>query len=145
MPITWDPSYETGNEHIDQQHRQLLAIVDELESAEADGHDSRELILEVLGHVMDFTISHFAMEEDLMTKVDYPPAPRDEMIEQHDEFTAYARLRVLEFRRGELGSVLPLRAFLVEWLTFHEIGLDKLLADFIRANTRTPAPSEDVA
>jgi hemerythrin len=140
MAITWDPSYDTGNEHIDRQHRELLAIVDGLESAEAHAHGSRELILDVLSEVMAFTISHFAMEEDLMTLVDYPAAAREEMIEQHAEFTSYARLRVLEFRRGELASVLPLQAFLADWLTLHEIGLDKLLADFIRS--RDVAPNE---
>jgi len=39
---------------------------------------------------------------------------------------------VLEFRRGGVFSVMPLQAFLASWLTVHEFGLDRLLADFIR-------------
>jgi len=133
MPITWDPSHETGHEMIDLQHRELLGIVQELQAAEENTHDSLDVILAVLTHFMDFTISHFMMEEELMAKVGYPPIPREGMIEQHREFTSYSRLRVLEFRKGELLSVLPLQAFLAEWLTAHEFGLDKQLADFIRA------------
>lgn len=132
MEITWDPSLETGNADIDRQHRELLQIVDELETVEAETHGSREAILVVLSRITDFAISHFVMEEGLMREVDYPPVPTIEMIEQHRDFTAYARLRVLEFRSGGLISVRPLRAFLSEWLTVHEFGLDRALADFIR-------------
>jgi hemerythrin len=137
VQVIWDPSYETGHHDIDRQHQQLLALVDELESAQVTTHDSRALVLDVLGRVMDFTISHFAMEEALMAQVDYPQAPRDEMILQHRQFTADARLRVIEFRRSDYVSVLPLRAFLASWLTSHEIGQDALLADFIRNSMGT--------
>jgi hemerythrin-like metal-binding protein len=139
MAVTWDSSYETGDPSIDLQHRELLAIVHELEAAEAEVHHSHEAILRVLGHVMDFALSHFLMEEELMVQVGYPSPAFDEMVEQHREFTSYARLRVLEFRSGDLGSVLPLHAFLTDWLVVHEFGLDRLFADFLRERGRVPA------
>jgi len=130
MTVIWAESYETGNFDIDQQHRELLALVDELECAESE---SKDALFRVLDHVMDFTVTHFSREEDLMIEVDYPLPARDQMIEQHKEFVAYVRLRFIEFRGGELVSVMPLQAFLVGWLTLHEFGLDRALADFIRA------------
>lgn len=129
MPVIWSETYETGNTEIDQQHRELLNLVHELELAERESPDS---LYRVLDHVMDFTVTHFAREEVLMTEVGYPIAARDDMIAQHQEFVSYARLRFIEFREGELVSVVPLQAFLVGWLTLHEFGLDRLLADFIR-------------
>ena len=132
MAVTWDASYETGDPAIDTQHRELLSIVAELETAETHLHDSHDAIMSVLGRVMDFALSHFLMEEELMVQVGYPSPAFEEMIEQHREFTAYSRLRVLEFRSGELTSVLPLQAFLAEWLTVHEFGLDKAFAHFLR-------------
>ena len=132
MAVVWDEAFETGHIEIDRQHRELLALVDDLESAEAESPDA---LLRVLEHVMEFTLTHFLLEEDLMVEVSYPQLPREQMIEQHREFTSYARLRVLEFRKGSLVSVLPLQAFLAEWLTRHEFGLDRLLADFIRKNS----------
>jgi hemerythrin-like metal-binding protein len=144
MAVTWDTSYETGDPSIDLQHRELLAIVHELEAAEADVHHSHEAILRVLGHVMDFALSHFLTEERLMAQVGYPSPAFDEMVDQHREFTSYSRLRVLEFRAGELGSVLPLQAFLTDWLVVHEFGLDRLFADFLREQRHTPA-ERDIA
>jgi hemerythrin len=136
MGVTWEEAFETGHAEIDQQHRELLALVDDLESAQ---EESPNALQHTLQHVMDFTHTHFLMEELLMVEVGYPARARDEMVAQHAEFTSYARLRVMEFRKGALVSVLPLQAFLAEWLTLHEFGLDRLLADFIRqrgANVR---------
>ena len=142
MPINWDPSYETGHVDIDRQHRQLLELVDSLRPSQ--GAPTRHVILGVLDHVMDFTISHFLMEEDLMRQVDYPAPASEEMIRQHREFTSDARQRVLEFRSGELVSVLPLRTFLADWLKVHELGQDKLLADFIREQAKASPASGDL-
>jgi hemerythrin len=136
MAISWDAAYETGDPSIDSQHRELLAIVDELEVAEAHLLDSHEAIMQVLGRVMDFALSHFLTEEELMVQVGYPSPAFEEMIEQHREFTSYSRIRVLEFRAGGLESVRPLQSFLAEWLTVHEFGLDKLFADFLRERDR---------
>ena len=130
MAVIWAESYETGNADIDQQHRELLDLVDELECAETESEDA---LFRVLDHVMDFTVTHFAREENLMQEVGYPAPARQRMIEQHSEFVAYARIRFIEFRDGELVSVMPLQAFLVGWLTLHEFGLDRVLADFIRS------------
>jgi hemerythrin-like metal-binding protein len=144
MAVTWDPAYETGDHSIDTQHRELLAIVHELEAAEAHMHDSHEAIMHALGRILDFSLAHFLAEEELMVRAEYPLPAMEEMIEQHRDFTSYGRLRVLEFRSGELSSVLPLQEFLTEWLIVHEFGLDRLLADFLRDKNRV-ALETDVA
>lgn len=128
MGSTWDKSLETGHPLIDRQHRELIALVDGLTSAQVQSHEE---VLRVLDHVVDFTLFHFVAEEALMARVEYPPEPTQEMIDQHREFEAYARLRVLEFRRGEGTSVRPLQSFLDEWLKVHEFGLDRQLVDWI--------------
>jgi len=136
MTITWNRSYETGDPAIDEQHRKLLALVNDLETAQ----DSRETLVHALDEILKFTITHFAIEEDLMDRVQYPVSPKREMIEQHREFASYARLRFLEFRRGDLTSVVTLRDYLGEWLTLHEFGVDELLATFIHQREEAAVP-----
>jgi hemerythrin len=126
----WDESLDTGNELIDRQHRELIRFVEELSGAEVESNDE---VLRVLDKVMDFTLYHFHAEEDLMTQVGYPASAAQDMVDQHQEFKAYARLRVLEFRQGEMVSVLPLQRFIEQFLKIHEFGMDRLLADWIRA------------
>src|SRR5450756_2927410 len=91
---SWDESLATGNKLIDGQHRELIALVDELK----DVQDAAEAeVLRVLDKVMHSVLDHFYSEEDLMTQVGYPPIPTQRMVEQHREFKSYGRLRVLEY------------------------------------------------
>lgn len=127
---TWDPSMETGYPTIDRQHKAIIELVDDLQTAEeTNGVDA---VRDVLVKVMDFTVSHFGMEEDLMAAVKYPPEPTLEMIDQHREFTSYARLRVVEFSTGRSKQTEPLGTFLRDWLVNHEFGLDRMLVEWIR-------------
>jgi len=127
---TWDESMETGNELIDAQHREVVAILDELQAVDIEAEGK---VLQVLDKLMEFTASHFIAEEVLMSQVSYPKAATEQMIEQHNEFNHYARLRVIEFRSGRRETILPLHGFLDEWLKVHEFGVDVALADWIRA------------
>jgi hemerythrin len=132
MTTGWDDSMATGDPHIDSQHKELIGLVDDLERVQIESVGALAPVYDLLERVMDVTVSHFLMEEDLMRRVAYPVAPRDTMLEQHKEFTHYARLRVLEFRKGHSASVVPLQGFLREWLVEHEFGLDRLLVEWIR-------------
>jgi len=129
IPSGWDECLETGNETIDRQHKAIVGLLRDLAGSHmAPEHD----VLEVLDRLMDFTLSHFLMEEALMAEVCYPDLRVEEMTRGHRAFTDYARIRVLEFRLGNTASVLPLHGFVYDWLTVHEFGLDRQLANWIR-------------
>lgn len=128
-PAGWDVCLETGNERIDQEHRDIVGLLGELSNAHmAPERDA----LRVLDRLMEFTLDHFVAEEQLMAEIGYPTLATEEMVRGHREFTDYARLRVLEFRMGNTASVLPLHGFLYDWLTAHEFALDCKLANWIR-------------
>ena len=129
MVSTWDASLETGNAEIDDQHRQLIELMDEF--IEVDDRAPFE-VFNMLDKIMEFTNIHFLMEEELMAQVGYPADAAEEMKEQHWEFKAYSRLRFLEFRHGEILGIHSYRTFLDNWLKIHEFGLDRKLADWIR-------------
>lgn len=136
MDSSWDKSLETGNAEIDSQHRELVALNDHLKTTDLESHDAA---LGALDAVMEFAQIHFLSEEELMTDVHYPAAYTKEMREQHQQFKAYARLRVLEFRHGEMLRVLPLQSFLDNWVKVHEFGLDRKLTNWIRRRQRKAA------
>ena len=133
MVSSWDKSLETGNPLIDRQHRQLIALLDELK----DECESDTEVLRMLDKVMDFTISHFLCEQELMTEANYPPDATKTMVDQHKELKAYVRLRVLEFRENETFDVVPFQSFMINHLKVHEFGLDRRLADWIRQQRET--------
>ena len=137
MRSSWDDTMATGNELIDQQHRGVVELLDELRSSD---HASEDRARKALADLMDFTMTHFMAEERLMDDVGFPADRAVLMVKSHDEFKSYARLRVLEFRVGNTASLLPLAAYLNDWLTVHEFGADRLLADWIRNHDGRNAP-----
>ena len=129
----WDESLETGNAIIDSQHRQLISLIDAL----TDEPKSANKILRLLNEVMDFTIIHFLSEEELMTDVNYPRDATRTMADQHKDFKAYARLRILEFRQDKSFNIIPFQSFVMNRLKVHEFELDRQLADWIRQQNGT--------
>jgi len=127
-PIEWDPALGTGDPLVDEQHRNIHKIFNELESAPGRPED----IMRVLELLLDHVVVHFDTEETLMRRVDYPAESMSEHIELHRELTEVARQKVLEFRAGELGGVKPLLDFLREWLVGHVHQHDRELIEFVR-------------
>jgi hemerythrin len=135
MPTTWDESMETGDPHMDRQHREIIELVDRLDAIGVDDSIWMEHAHEILDRVMDLTVTHFTTEELLMDRVAYPTDARERMLEQHRDFKSYARIRVLEFRAGDRSSLALLPGFLRMWLVEHEFGLDRELVTWIRARS----------
>jgi hemerythrin len=140
MSTTWDESMETGDPHMDRQHRTVIELVDRLDSVGADDASWMAQAHEILAQVMDLTVTHFTTEEQLMVRVGYPDDAQARMREQHRDFSAYARLRVLEFRSGDRSSLTPLPGFLRMWLVEHEFGLDRELVSWIRSHLGDELP-----
>ncbi len=68
--LEWSKELSTGIDIIDSQHLRIVQYINELNVAREEG--DRELAGEVLGELVDYTISHFAFEESLMEKAEYP-------------------------------------------------------------------------
>jgi len=135
MSANWDQSMETGDPHMDRQHREIIELVDRLDAIGADDASWVDHAHDVLDKVMDVTVTHFNTEEQLMVQVGYPADAHERMLQQHRDFKSYARIRVLEFRAGDRSSLGLLPGFLRVWLVEHEFGLDRELVSWIRAHS----------
>ncbi|MFH1377849.1 MAG: bacteriohemerythrin [Planctomycetota bacterium] len=111
--IEWKPEYSVNNEMIDQQHRGLLELFNQIADKEK-GTDDAYSIFETLANYIN---EHLNTEESLMREKKYA---RYEMHKrQHDEF----RQRVMELMaQYNMESPLVhdrLRLFLGDWLRNH--------------------------
>jgi hemerythrin-like metal-binding protein len=129
--VTWDPSLETGNDVVDQEHRGLYDLLNELYDSivESSGVEAQG---EVLARMADYAVVHFADEEALMRSIGYPGL--GEQQKMHHDFVAEVGRMSDEWRSG--GTLLPLTVamFLRQWLQEHIGTEDKKIGDFIRAN-----------
>lgn len=129
--IGWDPALEIGDETVDSQHRQLVEMLDHLIAAESQA-DARTAIPETLESLSAYVSTHFAAEKDIMLACGFPQVGIDAHLEEHRKLTERTRDFVLEYRRGEVESVVPLAEFLHAWLVDHVDRVDRELIEFVQ-------------
>lgn len=123
-----DRSLETGDEVVDRQHRDIKALVADVEHASDDPAE----IMDVLERLMDHVECHFATEEDLMHRESYPEDAIAEHVADHHHLTETAREAVLDFRSGGLTTMAPLASLLGDWLSNHVERHDRALVNYVR-------------
>jgi hemerythrin len=132
MQIEWKEELATGNELIDEQHKELITRIGALVAACGQGKGKQE-ISRLLQFMSDYVRSHFAAEEALQLKHNYPDYLAHKA--EHGDFSL--QLRALEQQFLTAGSTLPLviqtNQSMVGWLMNHINGTDRKLADFLRA------------
>ena len=122
--LVWQPELNTGIDVIDQQHQRIVALINQL----ADAH-TRQKQGAVLEELVDYTLSHFAFEEELLEESGYSFGPAHKRV--HDMFVR----RVGEYRmRFEAGEDITseLKSMLARWLFNHIRGDDKAYAKHVR-------------
>ena len=125
--MAWNDSWLVGVAEFDAQHKNLVSLLNELHQSMSLGR-GRTVIGDVLASLVGYTQSHFAAEERLMQKYNYPGLGMHKL--EHDQLAR----KVLEFRRGfEAGNVtvsIEVMEFLKAWLRDHILGSDKRYAGF---------------
>lgn len=86
--IAWDDRFLTGNQMIDQQHRNLFRLVNQMESGIEEGRTTVHL-REILRHLKNYTATHFSYEEMCMARSKCAAACRNK--DAHEKL-----LRVIE-------------------------------------------------
>jgi hemerythrin len=133
MAYKWDSSLETGYEKVDNQHKQLVAALNNIIEASTSGKGETE-IFKTLDFLTGYTIMHFADEEKLQVKYDYPDYLLHKRI--HDDFKVTvgeltARLRA-EGPSEELVGVVT--SAVGDWLLNHIKGDDFRMAAYVKAH-----------
>lgn len=112
--LKWTSDLETGISVIDHQHRRIVDYINQLHHAIE--HSDRDEVGEVLEQLVEYTMSHFAFEEDLQEEAGYPFVKAHKRV--HDLFTR----KMSDFQnRFELGEDIarPLLTTLRTWLINH--------------------------
>ncbi|MEW8396055.1 MAG: bacteriohemerythrin [Candidatus Thiodiazotropha sp.] len=72
MPtVTWSDEFNINVKEIDEQHQKMLEIVNNLHTAVEENREN-EILNDLLIALYHHTQHHFATEEELMKKHDYP-------------------------------------------------------------------------
>jgi hemerythrin len=131
MAIEWRENLATGHLEIDNQHKELFRRFNDLLAACNKGKGNEE-VGNLLQFLSDYVISHFATEEQLQIRHDFP-GYKDHK-KQHDEFICDLRDIQNEFNSEGAGIsvVIQTNKMIVNWLIKHISGTDKEMVTFLR-------------
>lgn len=128
--LAWRSEFELGLDEIDDTHRDFVALVSALQTAN-DGD-----LIERLDALRTHTQSHFAMEDEWMRETDFPP------VACHSG--EHARVRevfdgVLDrARQGDLKLARRLAEELTPWFEQHAATMDRMLVFWIKSKQAVP-------
>lgn len=130
-PYEWDPALDTGDETVDRQHRELVAMLNRLREAE-QADKAADVVPDILAGLSAYVSTHFACEQDLMVSLGMPESFVAMHSEEHRRLTERTRDFVLAYRRGEVESVGALVDFVYDWLVHHIHRVDRQLVQYVR-------------
>ena len=95
--LVWTDDLNTGIPVIDGQHRQIVDYINQLHDARTT--NDRQVVGDVINNLIDYTLSHFSFEEELMVESGYPFAGPHKRV--HDVFVKRVGEYQLRFKSGD--------------------------------------------
>jgi hemerythrin len=134
--IPWEDVLATGNAVLDADHEPLVDLFNQLAASVIQKKD-KKVCVELLDGIIQHAKTHFDFEEQLMAERRYSKA--DLHAAEHARLVRQAAKFMVKFDAGSRGSHIDVIHFPEDWLTFHILGADKELADFLSATERVVA------
>ena len=129
MPIiTWENGYSVGVAEIDDHHKQLINMINELYFAMTNDR-GQKLVSSIIGDMLNYAKMHFTIEEGYMRQCHYLgvlPHYRE-----YEKFVAKAQDLLRRSEEGEFVLSFEVIQFLSDWLKSHILETDmKYVATF---------------
>jgi len=119
--MNWTTELSIGNKNIDEDHRQLIEIYNDLVDF-ITMNQSREEFAVILSKMTDYTLKHFKKEIAYMEEFKYPK------VEEHRQYHKDYTYKVAMYNVDLLGSNPPdpqeIIEFLEKWWRNHILNVD---------------------
>ena len=126
--VPWNPSFETGIAIIDEQHTQLVRLLNELAYGYVCGVGHSE-IEPILNALIEYAAYHFEMEEALWAELQVNEKMLEGHLKTHQSFVETVRAMQSRLNTDDHSTVISdLLSFLISWLAHHILYEDKRLA-----------------
>jgi hemerythrin len=129
--MNWSSKYSVGMEALDNQHKALMGVLNELHAASMQGKAG-----EVAGPLLRQTVSisneHFAAEERLMESTGFPGLAAHRA--KHRELAGKIAEFVARHEKGDTTVYTPTLYFMRDWQTKHMQKEDQEYAPWLKAH-----------
>jgi hemerythrin len=114
--MEWSESLSVGVSEIDNQHKQLIKLINLLFDAMGKGQ-GKEILSKTLSELINYTKMHFANEEKYMQMYKYSYYLSHKA--EHDKLTKQVLELNQEFNSGNTLITVKVMNFLKDWLKTH--------------------------
>ena len=131
--MNWDDIMSVGVEEIDDQHRQLIDLINAAYEA-LQKHDEHRMA-ELIDRMSQYAKIHFATEEQYLFRCGYPHLEAHKVM--HVQFNqTVAQFKEQQFSNTNLSKIF---VFLSRWLATHILESDKAYVPYLAETGEKPA------
>jgi hemerythrin len=129
--VSWSPSLSVGIKLIDEQHKELLNLTNDLfNHCVGDEEAEREYFKQVINKAINYIKVHFSTEEKIMLATKF--SGYREHKRQHDSFVLTVVEQVNALNEGKAFTLLNFTKFLKDWVLTHIAISDKLYFEYFK-------------
>lgn len=127
--LDWIPDFELGIAEMDEQHQQLIALVNTLHASFKQNKNKKE-IKENLRSFVDFTAYHFGNEEQYFEQFGYDKAT--EHVQEHRAFVKEITTFQDDYVANKVKFLDDIMKYMKGWLFKHFTQTDKLYQELFK-------------
>jgi len=133
--VVWDNKYATGVQLIDDQHKELFSLTNELFHACLGEEKMLESVFkETMERMVDYVRFHFGAEQEILQRINYPEY--HEHKKQHDTLVREIIESVKEYNYGKKLVPNQFVRILRDWILSHIAHYDKLYVPYIETQKK---------
>ena len=129
--LAWKKEYSVGVPAMDEQHKRLLDMINELADCPTGNAGA---VHQILSAMFDYTASHFKDEEAYLKQIGYP-----RLAEHEEEHAAFVR-KMVSFNLAAADHVIDavaVHTYLKQWLVSHILSSDMQYGRFLEQGKAT--------
>ena len=128
--VEWKNSYSINIKLIDEQHMELIKLTNKLfASCMAGQQKTKSAFLEIIPAAVEYTGYHFATEEKIMERINFPGYSAHK--QEHKQFVREVYNKVEDYKAGKILAPLTFVYFLRDWILHHIAVNDKKLGEYL--------------
>ena len=127
--IIWRESFNTGYLRVDNQHKYLVRLINELYHLHASKNKTQKMH-QIFLDLHNYTVNHFNMEEMMMQQFRFENYLNHKA--EHTQFLLALNEFKTNYLAGQTGINLEMLHFLKDWLLKHIVVTDKVTFKNIR-------------
>ena len=138
----WGVPFVTGITDVDNQHKTLVTMINRFGEAIAESTLNEDYLFSTIKELATYAQEHFRSEEKFMSSMQLDLRHVRNHMEQHNDFVTNIAHLTDEIDAEKTEDCRSLFEYLVHWLAYHILGIDKNMARQIASVRAGVTPSE---